>query len=57
MGQIHLAGLQDLAGDADLVGVEQAEEASKFIDALSAEFAQGVSIDTPFLCVVGRKEA
>lgn len=56
LGQSHLAGLEDLTGDANLVGVAKAEEVRKFIGALNAEFAQGVSIDTPYLCVVGRKE-
>ena len=53
--QSNLAGLEDLAGDSTVVGVERAEEVRAWIGALSAEFAQGVSFDTPFLCVVGRK--
>lgn len=55
LGQGYLAGLEDI--NAHLVGEEKAEEARKLIDGLSAEFAQGVSIDTPYLCVVGRKMA
>jgi hypothetical protein len=53
--QSNLAGLEDLAGDSTVVGVEKAEEIRAWIGALSAEFAQGVSFDTPFLCVVRRK--
>ena len=43
-------------GPGSSVGKKAAEEAARmFIDALSAEFGLGVSVDVPFLCVVGRK--
>ncbi len=54
-GQSNLAGLEDLAGDSTVVGVEKADEVRRWMGQLSAEFAQGVSLDTPWLCVVGRK--
>lgn len=54
-GQSNLAGLVDLAGDSTVVGVEKAEEVRRWMGQLSAEFAQDVSLDTPFQCVVGRK--
>lgn len=57
LGQSFLFGLDDLAGDANFVGVEKADDARKLIDAATAEFAQGVSMDMSFVCVVGRKEA
>lgn len=38
-----------------MVGVEKAEEVRRWMGQLTAEFAQGVSLDTPFQCVVGRK--
>lgn len=55
LGQSYLAGLEDI--NAHVFGEEKAEEARKLVDGLRAEFAQGVSIDTPYLCIVGRKEA
>ena len=54
-GQSNLAGLEDLAADSTVVGVEKAEEVRRWVGQLTAEFAQGVSLDTPWLCVVGRK--
>lgn len=55
LDQSFLAGLEDVAGDANIVGAEKAEEAKKFINSLNAEFAQGVSVDMPYQCVVGRR--
>ena len=54
-GQSNLAGLEDLAADSTVVGVEKAEEVRRWMGQLTAESAQGVSLDTPWLCVVGRK--
>ena len=54
-GQSNLAGLEALATDSTVVGVEKAEEVRRWMGQLNAEFAQGVSLDTPWLCVVGRK--
>lgn len=54
-GQSKLAGLEDLAADSTVVGVEKAEEIRRWMGQLTAGFAQGVSLDTPWLCVVGRK--
>ncbi|MCJ1427309.1 hypothetical protein MMC29_005212 [Sticta canariensis] len=55
--QSILATLEDLTGDATVDRGVKPEEARKFVDALDAEFAQGVSVDLPYFCVVGRKEA
>ena len=38
-----------------MVGVEKAAEVHKWMGALSAEFVQGVSLDTPGICAVGKK--
>lgn len=54
-GQSNLAGLEDVAADASLVGEEKAEQTRKLMNGLSAEFAQGVSLDTTWVCAVGRK--
>ena len=54
-GQSNLAGFEDLVGDSTVVGAEKAEEIRRFMGALSEDFAQGVSLDTPWLCVVGKK--
>lgn len=54
-GQSNLAGLEDLAADSTVVGVEKAEEVRRWMGQLTTEFAQGVSLYTPWLCVVGRK--
>ena len=56
-GQSNLAGLEDVAADAYLVGEEKAAETRKLMDGLSAEFAQGVSLDTTWVCAVGKKSS
>ncbi|KAL8744444.1 MAG: hypothetical protein Q9190_003316 [Brigantiaea leucoxantha] len=40
-GQSILAGVEDLAADASVVGAHEAEKARVWIDGLRAEFAQG----------------
>ena len=54
-GQSILAGVEDLAADASVVGAHEAEKARVWIDGLRAEFAQGVYLNTSWICVVGRK--
>ena len=54
--QSILATLEDLTRDAAIDRGGKPEEVRKLIDALDAEFAQGVSVEIPYFCVVGRKE-
>jgi len=51
----NLMGFEDLVTDFTPIGIEKAESVRQFMGALVAEFAQGVSIETPFLCVVGQR--
>ena len=55
--QSILATLEDFTGDATVDRGGKPEEARKLMDAVDAEFAHGVSVDIPYFCVVGRKEA
>ena len=54
-GQSILAGVEDLAADASVIGDQEAENARVWIDRLRAEFAQGVYLDTSWVCALGRK--
>ena len=53
-GHSMLAGLEDTASNVKLLGVEKSEEIRQWIVDLSDEFAQGASLDTTFICVVGK---
>ena len=52
-----MAGLEDVAADASLFEEEKAEHTRKLMNGVSAEFAQGVSLDTTWVCAVGRKSS
>jgi len=52
----NLLGFQDIISSSLIKGTAKEEELGKFMSALMAEFAQGVSVDTPFQCVVGKKK-
>jgi len=50
-----LQGLEELRGSSSIIGTEKAEGLEKLISGLKVEFAEGVSLNTPWLCVVGKK--
>ena len=53
--QSNLAGLEDLIANSKVAGTAAGEATAKLMDGLSKEFKEGVSLDTPWLCFVGRK--
>jgi len=51
----NLLGFQDMISSSLIKGTAKEEELSNFMSELLSEFSQGVSLDTPFQCVVGKK--
>ena len=54
-GHSQLAGLEDIAADVNLLGVEHSEALKKWTVQLNKAFSNGSYIDTLFTCVIGRK--
>jgi len=50
-----LLGLQDLVNSSHVMGTEEKRNLHLFMDQLLEEYADGVGLDTNWLCVVGRK--
>ncbi|MCJ1322225.1 hypothetical protein MMC15_007572 [Xylographa vitiligo] len=54
-GHSQLAGLEDVAADVKMLGVERSDALKQWVGELGAEMARGAAVDTAFTCVVGRK--
>ncbi|KAF5875170.1 putative umta methyltransferase family protein [Botrytis fragariae] len=53
--QSSMAATADVMAKIDVYNTEGREMRMKFVEALERESANGVAVDTPFQCVVGRK--
>ncbi|MCJ1385651.1 hypothetical protein MMC17_008774 [Xylographa soralifera] len=54
-GHSQLAGLEDVAADVKMLGVERSEALKQWIKELDEEMSKGACVDTSFTCVVGRQ--
>jgi len=50
-----MASTADVLPKADMWNSKDGGLTAKFIEELQLEIAQGVAVDTPFQCVIGRK--
>lgn len=53
--QSSMASTADVLPKADMWNSKDGGLTAKFIEELQLEIAQGVAVDTPFQCVIGRK--
>ncbi|KAJ8065957.1 hypothetical protein OCU04_005057 [Sclerotinia nivalis] len=51
----NLLGFEDLIHNSQIAGTETEDKMRRFMDLLNQETARGISCDTPWVCVVGRK--
>ena len=53
--QSSIAATADVMAKINAYNIKEGGIATQFIERLEKESAQGVAVDTPFQCVVGRK--
>lgn len=53
--QSSLASTADVLPKVDMWSTKEGGLTAKFIEDLQQEIAQGVAVDTPFQCIIGRK--